>query len=181
MGPVVMDPATLARDIDQFQVVDVRYPNEWEAGHIDGAVHIPVDYVFDRVGELDPGRPVVTVCRSGSRSAEAAKDLASEGFDVRNLEGGMEAWAAQGLPVVAASGAPGSVVDPEPPEDERPEGMQRLQGEFLEVIFAVQEHFGDRKPSEEEIQGFLRQRMIDQGKTAEEADEFLATMNPDDR
>lgn len=90
----------------------------------------------------------------------------------------MEAWAAQGLPVVAASGGLGSVVDPEPPEDERPEQMQRLQSEFLEVIFAVQEHFGDRQPSEEEIEGFLRQRMIDQGKSVEEADEFLAAMGP---
>ena len=48
-----MDPATLARDMGRFQVVDVRYPNEWEAGHIDGAVHIPGDYIFDRVAELD--------------------------------------------------------------------------------------------------------------------------------
>lgn len=176
-----MDAKTLAGEFEHFQVVDVRYPNEWDAGHIDGAVHIPLDYVFDRAEELDRSRPVVTLCRSGSRSAEAAKDLASEGFDVRSLEGGMEAWAAQGLPVVVAGGGPGSVVDPEPPEDERPKEMQRLQGEFLEVIFAVKEHFGDRQPSEEEIQGFLRQRMINQGKTAEEADEFLAAMDPDDR
>ena len=55
--------------------------------------------------------------------------------------------------------------------------MQQLQADFLEVIFSVKEHFGDRDPSEEEIQGFLRQRMIDQGKTPEEADEFLATMD----
>ena len=54
--------------------------------------------------------------------------------------------------------------------------MQRLQSGFLAVIFAVQEHFGDRQPSEEEIQAFLRQHMIEQGKTAEEADEFLAAM-----
>lgn len=173
-----MDAKAPAGDFGHFQVLDVRYPNEWEAGHIDGALHIPLDYVLDRAEELDRSRPIVTVCRSGSRSAEAAKDLASGGFDVRNLEGGMEAWAAQGLPVVAAGGGRGSVVDPEPPEDERPEEMQRLQSEFLEVIFALQEHFGDRRPSEEEIQGFLRQRMIDQGKTADEADAFLAAMGP---
>jgi len=149
---------TLGREFERFQVVDVRYPNEWEAGHIDGAVHIPLDYVLDRVEELYRGRPIVTVCRSGSRSAEAAKDLAREGFDVQNLEGGMQAWAAQGLPVVAAGGERGSVVEPEPPEDDRPEDMQRLQSEFLEVIFAVQEHFGDHQPSEEDIQEFLRQR-----------------------
>jgi rhodanese-related sulfurtransferase len=75
-----MDPAKLASEMGQFQVVDVRYRNEWEAGHIDGAVHIPADYVLDRVGELDPSRPVVTVCgvpgpdvgRSSSYSSYAA-------------------------------------------------------------------------------------------------------------
>lgn len=171
-----MDVKTLAGDFEHFQVVDVRYPNEWEAGHIDGAVHIPLDYVFDRVEELDRSRPVVTVCRSGSRSAEAAKDLASEGFEVQNLEGGIEAWADQGQRIVAADGGVGTIVEPEPPADDRPEAMQKLQAEFLDVIFSVKEHFGDRDPSDEEVKDFLRQRMIDQGKTPEEADEFLATM-----
>jgi len=45
------------------------------------------------------------------------------------------------------------------------------------VIFAVQEHFGDQKASEEEMQAFLRQRLIDEGKTPEEADKFLADMD----
>lgn len=171
-----VDPHSLVSELGRLQVVDVRYPNEWEAGHIDGAMHIPLDYVLDRVGELDRSRPVVTVCRSGRRSAEAAKELAGEGFDVQNLEGGMEAWAAQDLPLVAADGGAGTVAEAQPPEDDRPEAIQRLQGEFLETIFAVQEHFGDRDPSEEEIQVFLRQRMIDQGKSPEEADRFLATM-----
>ena len=58
----------------------------------------PLDYVFDHLDELDPTRQVVTVCRSGGRSAEAAKELSGEDFDVRNLEGGMQAWAAQACP-----------------------------------------------------------------------------------
>ena len=153
-----MDPATLAADMDRFQVVDVRYPNEWEAGHIEGAVHIPVDYVFDRVGELDPSRPVVTVCRSGSRSAEAAKDLASEGFDVENLEGGIEAWVGYGLPIRTDDGDPGRVADPEPPPDDRPPEMQKFQNDFMEAAFAVRDHFGDREPPEEEVLTFLRER-----------------------
>ncbi len=172
-----MDVKTLARDFEHYQVVDVRYPNEWEAGHIDGAQHIALDYVLDRAEELDRSRPVVTVCRSGSRSAEAAKDLASEGFEVQNLEGGMEGWVSEGLPVFTDDGEPGTVAEPEPPVDDRPEEMQQLQADFLEVIFAVKEHFGDREPSEEEIRGFLRQRMIDQGKSADQADKFLATMD----
>ena len=172
-----IDPETLARNMGKFQVVDVRYPNEWEAGHIDTALHIPHDDVFDRIGELDRNRPVVTVCRSGSRSAEAADDLAGEGFDVENLDGGVQAWAARGMPLVAADGSPGAVAEPEPPPDDRPERMKRLQSEFLDVIFAVQEHFGDREASEEEMQAFLRQRLIDEGKTPEEADKFLADMD----
>ena len=153
-----MDPATLASEMSRFQVVDVRYPNEWEAGHIDGAVHIPGDSIFDRVGELDPTRPVVTVCRSGDRSAEAAEDLAGEGFDVQNLEGGMDAWVAQGLPIRTDDGAPGRVAEPEPPPDDRPPEMRKLQNDFMEAAFAVRDHFGEREPSEEEVLAFLRER-----------------------
>ena len=153
-----MNPARLAREMSRFQVVDVRYPNEWQAGHIDGAVHIPGDYIFDRVGELDPARPVVTVCRSGSRSAEAAKDLASEGFDVENLEGGIDAWVAEGLPIRTDDGGAGRVADPEPPPDERPSEMQKFQNDFMEAAFAVRDHFGDAEPSEEEVLAFLRER-----------------------
>lgn len=163
-----MDPATLAREMGQLQVVDVRHPNEWKAGHIDGAVHIPGDYVFDRVNELDPTRPVVTVCRSGSRSAEAAKELASEGFDVQNLEGGIDAWVAEGLPIRTDDGGPGRVVDPEPPPDDRPPEMQKLQDDFMDAAFAVRDHFGDREPSEDEVLAFLRER--DAGKPAVEDD-----------
>ena len=163
-----MDPATLASEMGQFQVVDVRYPNEWEAGRIDGAVHIPGDYIFDRVGELDPTRPVVTVCRSGSRSAEAAEDLASEGFDVQNLEGGIDAWVGEGLPIWTDEGGRGRVADPEPPPDDRPPEMQKLQNDFMEAAFAVRDHFGDTEPSEEEVLAFLRER--DARKAADEED-----------
>ena len=153
-----MDPATLARALGQLQVVDVRYPNEWEAGHIEGAVHIPGDYIFDRVDELDRSRPVVTVCRSGSRSAEAAEDLASEGFDVENLDGGMDAWVAEGLPICTDDGRPAHLAEPEPPPDDRPLEMQKFQNDFMEAAFAVRDHFGDSEPSEEEVLAFLRGR-----------------------
>lgn len=86
--------------------------------------------MLDRAEELDRSRPIVTVCRSGSRSAESAKDLASEGFDVRNLEGGMEAWAAQGLSVVAAGGGLGSVVDSEPPTTSAPSRCNGSKASF---------------------------------------------------
>lgn len=78
-------------------VLDVRTPAEWDAelGHIEGATLIPVDDLPGRIGEIAAWRdkPVVTVCRSGRRSAHAAQLLSSAGFvDVRNLEGGMAAY-----------------------------------------------------------------------------------------
>lgn len=49
--------------------------------------------------------------------------------------------------------------------------MQELQAGFLDVIFAAQEHFGDRQPSDEEMRSFLRERRVSEGESAEEADE----------
>jgi rhodanese-related sulfurtransferase len=94
-----MTPAELDARRDQVQIVDVRWPNEWEAGRIEGAVHIPQDQLEDRLDELDRGRPVVAVCRSGNRSSAAAVDLEATGFQADNLDGGLEAWVASGLPL----------------------------------------------------------------------------------
>ncbi len=172
-----MNPTELAERGEDVQIVDVRYPNEWEAGRIEGAVHIPLDDLDDRLEEVDRSRPVITVCRSGNRSANAAELLTTEGFRAENLDGGMEAWAAAGLPLATPSGQPGTVADPEPPPDDRPPEHQRLQGEFLSLLFDLQEHFGDHEPSDEEVRGFLRERLMSEGKSPEEADEFLARMD----
>jgi rhodanese-related sulfurtransferase len=174
-----MDPQTLARRRRELRVLDVRYPNEWDAGHIDGAVHIPVDDLAERVGELERDRPLVTVCRSGERSDRAAQWLVGEGFDAENLQGGMEAWAEAGLDYRGSDGAPGTVADPEPPPDDRPAGMIELQDNFLDVVFAAQERFGDRQPSDEEMREFLRDRLVSEGKSPEEADEFLSRLGDD--
>ena len=157
----------------RYQILDVRYPNEWAAGHIEGARHIPGDELEDRLDELDRDRPIVTVCRSGARSAEAAAFLTAEGYDAQNLEGGMQAWAEAGLAFRASDGSAGAVVEPEAPPDDRPEQVQRLQGAYLQAVFAVQEHFGDREPSDEEVRAFLRDRLIAEGSTPEEADQAL--------
>lgn len=174
-----MDPKTLAGRLETVQVLDVRYPNEWAAGHIEGALHIPGDDLAERLDELDRGRPVVTVCRSGGRSERAARFLREEGFDADNLDGGMQAWAEAGLAYRSSDGGDGTVAEPEPPPDERLPEMVELQEGFLDVIFAAQEHFGDHQPSDEEMRGFLRDRLLSEGKSAEEADEFLARMGGD--
>ncbi len=111
-----MDAKTVADRLDQLQLVDVRYPSEWLAGHVDGAVNLPEEDIADRVDELDRARPVITICRAGTRSAEAAEWLRGEGFDAQSLDGGMLAWKWAGLPIA------GAIVEPDPkPELDSPE------------------------------------------------------------
>lgn len=82
------------------QLVDVREPNEWNDGHIPGAIHIPLGDLARRANELIKDSPVITVCRSGHRSLTAADELIAQGFsDVASLNGGMIAWAKAGHPI----------------------------------------------------------------------------------
>lgn len=103
-----VDPATAAALLSEGALLlDVREPEEWEAGHAPGAVHVPL-------GQLPYRRPdasgrIVVVCRSGRRSAEATRALVAWGYDAVNLAGGMQAWAAAGLPVNDPTGRPGRV------------------------------------------------------------------------
>lgn len=89
-------------------LVDVREPDEWVAGHAPGATHVPLAEVGDAAARF-AGQEVLTVCRSGGRSAKAAERLAQAGVKVRNVAGGMTSWAAAGLPVVGDDGAPGVI------------------------------------------------------------------------
>ena len=91
-------------------LLDVREPHEWAAGHAQGARHIPLWLLDQRQRELPAGRPIITVCRTGGRSARAAALLAGQGRQVANLRGGMRAWAASDQPVVAKGGRPGTVI-----------------------------------------------------------------------
>jgi rhodanese-related sulfurtransferase len=93
---------------DGLAVLDVREPFEWEAGHIEGAIHIPMMQLLDRLGELPEGRTLV-VCKVGSRSAQVAGYLAQQGYDAVNLAGGLYDWQAAGRALVSESGSPGYV------------------------------------------------------------------------
>ena len=94
-----MDPRTTYDRTSELQILDVREPDEWAAGHIPDAMHIPMNQVPERLDELDTDRLVVAVCHSGRRSGEVANYLSRLGLSAENMPGGMVEWAAQGLPV----------------------------------------------------------------------------------
>jgi len=93
------DVATRLRD-GGATIVDVRNVHEWEAGHLEGAHHIPLGELPSRIAEIPRDRPIVLHCQGGTRSAIAASLLQAEGVeDVLNLAGGFAAWKEAGLPV----------------------------------------------------------------------------------
>ena len=83
-------------------VIDVRQPAEWRRGHIRGSVNLPLTQLASRLHQLPTGKPVVTVCASGHRSAVAASTLQSAGYPSENLKGGIRAWTRAGLPLQSA-------------------------------------------------------------------------------
>ncbi|MCX4846750.1 rhodanese-like domain-containing protein [Streptomyces sp. NBC_00893] len=94
-------------------VLDVREDNEWAAGHVEGALHIPMSDFVARFGELtdaDDGRRVHVMCRVGGRSAQVTQYLVQQGIDAVNIDGGMLAWDGAGRPMVTDSGTPAFVL-----------------------------------------------------------------------
>ncbi len=99
------------------QLLDVRADHEWEAGHIAGASHIPLDELPQRVGEIGKDRPVVVYCRGGNRSSMATAALQAGGYDAAKLSEGVVGWEEEGLPMepeggyVAESGEAAAVLE----------------------------------------------------------------------
>jgi adenylyltransferase/sulfurtransferase len=95
----VMDAQTLRAQMtnkSDIFLLDVREPDEYTDGHIDGATLIPLGSLQSRVSELPKDRPIVVYCRSGRRSAEAVSQLRALGFDrAVNLTGGYTRWVAE--------------------------------------------------------------------------------------
>lgn len=167
-----MDAANLQARRGEVRIVDVRAASEWEEGHIEGALHVPEGELLDRVAELRPGPPIVTVCRSGDRSGEAAARLRAAGLDADSLAGGLEAWVQAGGALASSHDHPGSLDGHGHLDDDAVE----LEHALVELLSAVQEHFGDHEPTEEELKAFLRQRLEDEGRDAEEIDEIIASL-----
>lgn len=77
---------------DEFVLLDVREPHEVTFAKVDPHVHIPMGAIPIRYEELDKTIPIVVMCHSGVRSAQVCQFLEPRGFDVTNLEGGIDAW-----------------------------------------------------------------------------------------
>jgi rhodanese-related sulfurtransferase len=88
----------------EIQLIDVREPYEWEAGHVGGARHIALDRVAAEASTIDQGTPVVFYCAVGSRSGMAAEAFRRAGYDAYSMDGGITAWNAQGLPLEPVDG-----------------------------------------------------------------------------
>ena len=106
-----MDAQTAFEQKDNCVFLDVREPYEWDAGHIDGSIHIPITQLPARTDEVPSDQTVVVVCQVGQRSDLAARFLRERGYDAHNLEGGMSTWQAQALPFVTTQGENGAVLD----------------------------------------------------------------------
>ena len=89
-------------------LLDCRNDEEWAAGHIDGALHLEMNTIPQRLHDdpalLDPGLPIVVVCRVGNRAVHVTHWLNQNGYDAATLAGGMVAWDAAGRPMTSETG-----------------------------------------------------------------------------
>jgi rhodanese-related sulfurtransferase len=86
---------------DDALLLDVREPDEWSAGRVDGSLHVPMGQVPARLGDIPVDRRIVVVCRNGGRSARITEFLRQHGYDAVNLQGGLQAWDRAGRDLVA--------------------------------------------------------------------------------
>ena len=93
------------------EAIDVRRPYEWDAGRIVGARHIEINQLQGEAESIARDHPVVFYCRSGNRSALAAAAFRLAGWDAYNLEGGLQAWVADGKTLDPPDG---EVAEPRP-------------------------------------------------------------------
>ena len=82
------------------RLIDVRTPSEFSTGHIACAVNVPLDQIESRLDDLDPARPLVLICKAGTRARMAAELLAPCRPNTLILDGGMDAWFRAQRPVV---------------------------------------------------------------------------------
>jgi rhodanese-related sulfurtransferase len=93
---ISIDELAVARAGGPVPLVDVRQPEEYEAGHVPGAKLIPMADVVARVGEIPEEGPVYVICQTGSRSQRAADYYRNLGIEAYNVAGGTKAWTEAG-------------------------------------------------------------------------------------
>lgn len=102
--PLEVDLATFAAAHAAGAVVlDVRNPDEYEGGHVRGAVLIPLGELGPRQDEIPDGDPVYVICAMGGRSLQATKAMVQAGYHAVSVAGGTKGWIEQGRPVVTGS------------------------------------------------------------------------------
>jgi rhodanese-related sulfurtransferase len=91
----------LAQSLDQgdIAIIDVREPYEFTAGHVPGALNIPMATIPVRLADLPRNRPLHIICESGARSWQVCAFLERQGIEATNIEGGTAVWRMQGLPL----------------------------------------------------------------------------------
>jgi len=102
-----VDPERVAawlQEDPQLQLVDVREPHEHQAGHIEGARHVPLAQLPSQVAAISSEHTVVFYCRVGSRSTMAAQALRASGYQAYSMSGGLRRWAQEGRPLVPEAG-----------------------------------------------------------------------------
>jgi rhodanese-related sulfurtransferase len=90
---------------DGAWLLDVREDDEWAAGHVPDATHIPLGQLGPRTAELPQDEEIYVICRSGARSARVTQALVGAGWRACNVGGGMQDWAAAGRPMTTDTGA----------------------------------------------------------------------------
>jgi hydroxyacylglutathione hydrolase/adenylyltransferase/sulfurtransferase len=85
---------------DSAQVIDVREGYEWEAGRIEGTLHIEIERLASSTDSVDKDRPVIFHCRLGARSAMAAQAFRGIGVDAYSMAGGIQRWSDEGRPMI---------------------------------------------------------------------------------
>jgi hydroxyacylglutathione hydrolase len=97
LGPAEANDVLRARS---DRIIDIRAPDEWEAGHLPGVENVPLGRLVEQLSAISREEPIVLQCQSGMRSIIGASLLRRAGFEhVRDLRGGFAAWSAAGLPV----------------------------------------------------------------------------------
>jgi rhodanese-related sulfurtransferase len=89
----------LEAQVDQLPLIDVREVDEYQAGHVPGALSFPMSGIADQLGELPEG-PLNVICQAGGRSQKVCEFLVQQGRSVSNVAGGTGAWANSGRAVV---------------------------------------------------------------------------------